>query len=75
MAATADLIQKRDDESATAFALRKLRHEIMAEAQAVFSGLEPDLSAIKEEHRVGYRAGWRNALAEADGKIEDAKFE
>jgi hypothetical protein len=69
-------LTKRDSESITEFTIRRIRFDILSDMQRRIQELSgADLSAIAEQHKIGYLAAYGQATNEIHGMIEDAKYE
>lgn len=65
---------KRDDETQTTYALRVVRESAWAQVEAKVKAMRMDDSAIGDEHKEGYGAGWRaakRAVLDALGELAD----
>lgn len=50
-------ITKRPTESMTDFTMRRIRAEWLCEARDRLMSIEPDMSALGEQHKIGFRCG------------------
>lgn len=71
------MLEKRNGENTTQLAIRSMRDEFLADILNRLCKLpeSPDLSAIGEQHKVGYCSGYRKALEDARFIIHDARNE
>jgi hypothetical protein len=50
-------ITKRPTESMVDFTMRRIRAEWLSEVRDRLMSIEPDMSAIGEQHKIGFRSG------------------